>query len=231
MTTNHSRWTDQLSAYLDGELPAEKRAALEEHLGSCVACRSVLEDFQAIVAAAPQYAGREPEQDLWPEIRDEIDAGREVPLTPRRRALPRMFTLPQMVAASIAFALVSSSAVYFLLRPEPVPVATVQPPVAAPPGSLAAPSFRSVRAGAAYDQAVSDLERVLAEGRNRLDPRTLKVIEDNLGVIDRALAEARAAIAADPAANSYLSAQVVANMHRKLELLRLAANAIAAAES
>lgn len=228
MTTNHSRWTDQLSAYLDGELPAEQRAALEEHLGSCVACRSVLEDFQAIVAAAPQYAGREPEQDLWPGIRGEIEAGREVTLAPRRRTLPRMFTLPQMLAASIAFALVSSGAVYFLSRPEQV-VVNPAPLAAVPSTSGSIPV--SIRAGAVYDRAVSDLERVLAEGRNRLDPRTLKVIEDNLGVIDRALAEARAAIAADPAANSYLSAQVVANMHRKLELLRLAANAIAAAES
>lgn len=228
MTTQHNRWTDQLSAYLDGELPAEQRAALEEHLGSCVACRSVLEDFQAIVAAAPQYTGREPEQDLWPGIRGEIEAGREVPLAPRRRALPRMFTLTQMLAASIAFALVSSGAVYLLSRPEQVVVNPA--PLAAVPSNTGSIPV-SIRAGAVYDRAVSDLERVLAEGRNRLDPRTLKVIEDNLGVIDRALAEARAAIAADPAANSYLSAQVVANMHRKLELLRLAANAIAAAES
>jgi hypothetical protein len=88
----------------------------------------------------------------------------------------------------------------------------------------------SARAGAAFDLAVGELEQVLAQGRSRLEPKTLKIIEDNLRVIDRAIAEARAAIAADPA-NGYLSGQVAANMHRKLEILRSAANAIAAAES
>jgi hypothetical protein len=87
----------------------------------------------------------------------------------------------------------------------------------------------SARAGQAFDQAVGELEQVLAQGRNRLEPRTLQIIEENLRVIDRAIAEARAAIAADPA-NAYLSGQVAANMHRKLEILRRAATAIAVAE-
>ena len=63
------------------------------------------------------------------------------------------------------------------------------------------------RAGEVYDAAVGDLERVLAEGKDQLDPKTLKVIEDNLRIIDRAIAEARSAIASDPA-NAYLRSQL-----------------------
>jgi hypothetical protein len=102
----------------------------------------------------------------------------------------------------------------------------VQAPVSSGPTGLPV----SARAGAAFDLAVSELEQVLKQGRDQLDPKTLKIIQDNLSVIDRAIAEARAAIAADPA-NSYLSEQVAANMHRKLEILRSAANAIAARET
>jgi hypothetical protein len=56
----------------------------------------------------------------------------------------------------------------------------------------------------------------------------VRVVEQNLEVIDRAIAEARAAIAADPA-NAYLNGQVAANMRRKLDLLRRTAAAIEAA--
>jgi hypothetical protein len=125
--------------------------------------------------------------------------------------------------------MVTSGAVYYTVgreAPPPAPVMVQQPPIA--PGPTGLPV--SARAGAAFDLAVGELEQVLAQGRSRLEPKTLKIIEDNLRVIDRAIAEARAAIAADPA-NGYLSGQVAANMHRKLEILRSAANAIAAAES
>ena len=55
----------------------------------------------------------------------------------------------------------------------------------------------------------------------------MRVIEESLQKIDVAIAEARVAIQHDPA-NAYLSRQIAANMRRKLNLLRVATNAIAA---
>ncbi|HKQ59029.1 MAG TPA: hypothetical protein VJY35_14280, partial [Candidatus Eisenbacteria bacterium] len=72
-----------------------------------------------------------------------------------------------------------------------------------------------------YDAAVAELERALAEGRGRLDPRTLKVVEDNLRIIDRAVAEARQAVAADPG-NTWLRSHLASTMQRKVDLLRSA---------
>ena len=42
-----------------------------------------------------------------------------------------------------------------------------------------------------YDQAIGDLERTLEAGRNRLDPETIRVIEENLRAIDLAIDQAR----------------------------------------
>jgi anti-sigma factor RsiW len=225
----HTQWTDQLSGYLDGELSPAARASLEAHLAGCGSCRAVLQDLRAITVAAPAYQGSDPERDLWPGIRQAIDAGREIKLEQRRPTpVSRMFSLQQLIAASVAFAMITGGVVYLTVGrqpPVPAPVVIEEPPVVRGPSGMSV----SARAGAAFDQAVGELEQVLAQGKNRLDPRTLQIIEENLRLIDRAIAEARAAIAADPA-NGYLSGQVAANMHRKLEILRRAATAIAVAE-
>ncbi|HEX9893481.1 MAG TPA: zf-HC2 domain-containing protein, partial [Gemmatimonadales bacterium] len=181
----HPEWIDQLSAYLDGELPPEPRGALEAHLAVCAPCRSVLQDLKTIVAAAPRYTGSVPGQDLWPAIRRAIDAGREVELRPRQPPAQRLFTLRQLVAASIVFAMVTGGAVYYTVGragPPAAPMLVQQAPVV--PGPTGLPV--SARAGAAFDLAVGELEQVLAQGRSRLEPKTLKIIEDNLQVIDRA---------------------------------------------
>src|SRR5947208_2291054 len=75
---------------------------------------------------------------------------------------------------------------------------------------------------ARFDAQVADLERALARGRGRLDTATVRVIERNLRIIDRAIRGAQSALAADPA-NSYLNLHLAQEMRRKLELLRQAA--------
>lgn len=72
-----------------------------------------------------------------------------------------------------------------------------------------------------YDQAVAELEQALAAGRGRLEPRTLRVLEENLRTIDRAIADARRAVEADPA-NAWLREHLTATMKRKVDLLRTA---------
>lgn len=70
MNRHSNDWEQQrerLSAYLDGELPSEERAALERHLPGCSECRRELEDYRTLRAML-----------------------RAVPAP----ALPRSFTLP-----------------------------------------------------------------------------------------------------------------------------------------
>jgi hypothetical protein len=75
---------------------------------------------------------------------------------------------------------------------------------------------------------VADLERILQDGRGRLDSTTVRVLEQNLAVIDAAIAQARRAVAAD-SANLYLNSHLAETMRRKLELLRQAASLVATA--
>lgn len=70
-----------------------------------------------------------------------------------------------------------------------------------------------------YDSAIAELEQVLADNRTRLNPATVEVVEANLALIDRAIADARRALAADPASR-YLNDHLAETMKRKVDLLR-----------
>lgn len=224
---HESHRPELLSRYLDGELDGDTRQAVEQQLATCVTCRDILRDLKAIVASAPDFAGAPPGRDLWPEIAAGIDRSRVATLP--TRAAPRLFTLRQLIAASVLVAASAGGLAWFAARGQGSPPA---PSLAG--GVLEVPvatlATMTPRADSAYGGAVADLERVLAEGRGRLDTTTVRVIEQSLALIDLAITEARAAIAADPA-NAWLNSQIAANMRRKLDLLRRAAAAIEASAS
>ena len=72
-----------------------------------------------------------------------------------------------------------------------------------------------------YDATIAELQRVLAQERSQLDPKTVQVLETNLAIIDRAVAEAKRAVDADPS-SVYLRNHLASVMKRKADLLRQA---------
>jgi hypothetical protein len=72
-----------------------------------------------------------------------------------------------------------------------------------------------------YQSAIDELTGVLTAKRDELDPETVRVLEENLRVIDRAIAESRAALEADPA-SKHLSRMLNDAYNAKLGVLRRA---------
>jgi hypothetical protein len=209
------QWTDRLSEYLDGDLDERDRGALEAHLVTCAACAETLASLRRVVVRARSLEDRPPVRDLWSGIATRIGAG-----SSQRRFT---FSMPQLLAAGIALAVLSGGGAW-LLHPDPAGVAsgvTPLPPGTAPVATVAAPATRS------YETAVDDLEQILAEGRGRLDTTTVRVLEQNLALIDRAIAQAQRAVAAD-SANVYLNSHLAETMRRKIDLLRQAAALVSA---
>jgi anti-sigma factor RsiW len=215
------RWMERLSEYLDGELPVADQAALEAHLETCGDCSAVLADLRRVVARARSMDGETPRRDLWPGIATRIGATpTRVPRPVRRWS----FSLPQLAAAAVALMTLSGGAVWLtqsnVSKPAAIPIATVGP------SDSAIPAIHASRSAAqSYAAAVADLERVLNSGRGQLDSTTVRVIEQNLAVIDRAIAQAQRALNADPA-NLYLNTHLAETMRRKLDLLRQAATLV-----
>ena len=133
--TLHKEWTDRLSDYLDGELPADEHRAVESHLRECAPCTAVLNDLKRVVAQA-QAAGdaaRPPRADLWAGIAERLDAPRtpaaagpagpldNIAAFPGRASRRIAFTLPQLAAAAIVVAAVSGGLAWQVARPAGTP--------------------------------------------------------------------------------------------------------------
>ena len=206
---NHDLWISRLSDYVDGELPQEESAAVGRHVAECAACRGVLGELREVVSRARTVSDAEPERDLWPQVAWRIR-------TKRRFS----FTLPQLVAAGLALMVLSGGMVWLArLGGERTDI----PAIGATGRDADSRILAPVRFAAAdYDNAIVDLQETLADERDKLDPETVRILEENLKSIDAAIEQCRRALANDPM-NPYLTDHLVSAKKRKLGLLRRAA--------
>jgi len=217
----NDNWTNRLSEYIDGELDATEREALEAHLATCGHCYAILGDLRQVVARAKTLQDTAPATNLWTGIAREIR--REQAPARRDRLVRRRFSLTvgQLLAASIALMLIAGSGAWLALRPQPV----------ADGGRLGNREAlaRQVDWTGRTDEAIADLQTALAQNEKRLDTATVRIVRQNLAIIDRAIADARIAVQNDPG-NAYLNLHLATTMRRKVELLRRV-NDMAAARS
>ena len=222
--------TERLSAYLDDELSTSEAQAVDRHLEECFECRRTLSELREVSARAGGLPDLEPESDLWNGIAARIESMPQADLASlqvidlRSRKVARQskriaISLPQLAAASIVLMLLSGSVVWFAMRGGP-----------AAPSSVAVDytgqAVRLVSVGpdqvTDYTSAVQALENALRQQRNRLDPVTIAILEENIRAIDTAITEAEAALERDPG-NLYLNQHLDNTMKKKIQLLRRAA--------
>ena len=84
------------------------------------------------------------------------------------------------------------------------------------------PDASSIQSERVYSKEIAMLQKIVSERKTQLDPSTLAIIERNLGIIDAAIAQSKAALAKDPA-SVLLSDQLTHALDKKVELLRTAA--------
>jgi anti-sigma factor RsiW len=203
---------DRLQDYVDGSLGEADRAQVERHLGACVACFNVVRDLRVLlqdVSALPR--GIEPARDLRPGIHAAIDRQAAGKLAGRSVWSARYV----LAAAAVILVVLSSTLTALLVQGragDGVSLVSAWPDVA--------DRFHAIEAN--YVAATDELERTLQEQRAELAPETVRLLEENLRIIDRALAEASAALRFDPN-NQALSDMLVAAYEKKLDLLRRAA--------
>jgi hypothetical protein len=180
-----------LNDRLDGELDPAVAGALAEHLASCAACRALAADLERLRSAARALP------DAVEPPRD-LWRGIEVRIAPRRRRVSYRW-----LAAAAALIAVGSSAITATWLDR-------EPPVVAATGWQ-----RDL------DVATGELRAALEARRDELDPATVAVVEENLRIIDEAIAETRAALAEEPD-DAALRRSLVAVNEQRITLLRRA---------
>jgi anti-sigma factor RsiW len=163
-----------------------------------------------------------------------LDLGDHAPWWRRRLTL----SMPQALAASLLLVALAGGGTWLALRPAARPTVASAPPVVLETGSAAIPATGSAPGAAIpataggpspaiasvdprYDRTVADLQRLFSTQRAHLDTSTVRILDQNLAIIDRAVADAQRAVEADPS-NVYLRSHLAATMRRKVDLLRRA---------
>ena len=201
---------ETLSAFADGELNAVGAARAERHLGECASCRASLERVRRLVVAAQALPATEaPPPEVWTGIRDRLQR-------PAAIGAPRRWWHNGWLATAAAVVLVVGTAVLATMA-VPRAKATKPPAVAA---NAAMPNVVLAVDGN-YLATVRELRGTLDAQRATLAPSTVRVVERSLAVIDTAIAEARAALAADPASVTLVDI-LTAQYERKVDLLQRA---------
>lgn len=223
----NDQWTNRLSEYLDDDLDATERLELESHLATCESCVTTLEELRRVVGRAQALDDRPPVRDLWPGIAARIGVSTD-DLAARRARRRISFTVPQLIAASIALVVVSAGVARLALRRDGAAPTIARAPSGAP---VAQTAVWSSKADSSVDLAVDQLRFALAEGQRtgQLNPATVHKLEHSLAVIDSAIAEASRALVTDPQ-SAYLNHHLADTMRHKLEFLR-EANRIATART
>jgi len=185
------------SAYVDGEVTADEQAAVSAHLATCAPCRALVEDLTRVRSAARSLGPIAPPDHIWLEVAGQIRLGE----TPGPVTAPQPSTRSgawQWLSLAAALVLVTLAA-YAIVRYQSGPS---QPPAqagnAATTGSVETVTQELSLALEHYDKAIAELETLAKSNDGTMDPATAATLQHNLSVIDQAIAESRAALAANP---------------------------------
>ncbi|HVP37952.1 MAG TPA: zf-HC2 domain-containing protein [Candidatus Saccharimonadales bacterium] len=94
----------RLSAYLDGDLDATHRTAVEHHLAGCPVCRARVDELQALVSGLKRLPAPEPPAFLWARVQAGLRQAR--PVRGRGPGFEWVRWLPAGMAAAAALAVV-----------------------------------------------------------------------------------------------------------------------------
>ena len=210
---------DDLCDLADGVAEPRRAHEWRAHLDGCPECTGRLAELTSLSADAARLPLEiAPPPEVWTAVR----AG----LAPRGRASGISWWTPsvrRLAAAGLLIAASSSALTLLAVRARDGATTVARGPIRAAPDQPTVPGLPAHLASAeqGYARSVEALRRTLDERRDSLATSTVETVERSLRVADAAIAEAREALARDPA-NGLLAEIFASNYERKIDLLRRA---------
>ena len=200
----------QINDLVDEALSQDELSRALQHISVCAECRSevdVLRNMLHRVAQLP--VSIEPSRDLRSDIWSKAD---------RKTLWNWRYPLS---AAAILLIAISSAITLLVTRGED------DGPVIRSVETDNGTTVDLVDLEREYTGELEQLQRMLQQNRESLSPETVRILEENLRIIDSAIQEARNALANDPR-SEMLGELLKSAYQRKLELLKQAARSSAA---
>jgi Putative zinc-finger len=215
------RFHELVRDWLDGDIDATSRAALEAHAATCDACRALMTDLRNIRQTASTLERHAPPPRVWTRLEQQLAAEprfREaaarrganiISISRGRRGASVWSWRSPVLALAASLLIVVGGSLYFLYRwtQGPTTAPTIATGTSSPgnnpsnaPGPALVESIDSElqQAAAHYEKAIAGLEQVANASDSPLDPDVMAALHRNLGVIDKAITESRAALVAQP---------------------------------
>ena len=229
----------RLSELVDGTIARDVRLQVEAHVQGCAGCRDLLADLRRSREAARALPKMAAPESLWPKVRADFLAASG---QPKRRvpaqaaggqgvATKRWFTVLRFaprrpavltgLAVAAVFVLAVSAGLFLISRRAAAPPAATPTATAsvAPGQGAASVEAELDLADQHYQKAITALEQAAKDGQGALDPQTAAVLQKNMGVVDQAIRESRAALRTEPTSEAAQSSLFDA-LQRKVALLR-----------
>jgi anti-sigma factor RsiW len=205
-----------LSDYVDGALDAGEREPVTEHLEHCQGCQALVADFIELRRASAALGTMEPPARTWARIdqalRESSVEGRQSTSHAKAEAGRYVRGWPWLAAAA-ALVLATAGSVWLVRAPfggetPPIEAATAQ-----------AVEAELAQAEQHYQNAINGLEQIANAEKGALDPTTAVTLQENMGVVDQAINESRAALKAQPASDP-ARRSLLDSFKAKIELLQ-----------
>lgn len=214
---NANERNEKLNDYLDGVLSAEEVRAVEAELERDPAFRAEEQALRAMLAEAARLPkGVAPKRDLWPDIEARLSER-----APASRSRSVYTTVYRGLVAMAAAVLIFVAGMWYARNGMP----EVHAPGVAensandlqPPTQVELAGYQEI--AREYAGVRASLREALDKARPNLAPETVKVVDDSLATIDRAIDEIETALANDPG-NPTLIRSLVAVYDQEVGLLR-----------
>ena len=188
---------------VDGTIGSIRRAQLDQHLDGCAACRALYEDLLRIHDAAADLPALAPPDRAWLQIAGRLRQEGRLEAVEKETPAARSGRGYAWLAIAAALVIAAGSAILLLVpRDKPASQAQIGSSglARAANDTPAVEAVNAVEAAQAqFEKAIADLEKVARANQQALDPGTSATIEKNLGILDQAIADNRAAVKSEPA--------------------------------
>jgi hypothetical protein len=188
---------------LDRTLPPEAATALAAHLATCAACRDLEADLALMHDAAASLDRPLVPASGWTSLAARLETEGLLAAAGARRPRAPWTGYAWVALAATVLVGVGAGIVYRATERVEPPVRTTTAPTAPTGNARDARTVESIEtelrlAAEHYEKAIGALERLAAEDRTRLDPKVAQVVERSLVLMDRAIADSRAALQGQP---------------------------------